>query len=77
MIATLAVTVLSLCYLTPNYLTTFAAFLQPIAVGAGLHHGTETQKITHYSLLRTLEDGFHLNPLGAAARTTGIGRLGG
>ena len=48
-----------------------------IAVAAGLHHGTDTQKITHYSLLRTLEDGFHLNPLGAAARTTGIGRLGG
>jgi len=34
--ATLAVMVLSLCYLTPNYLTTFAAFLQPIVIGAGL-----------------------------------------
>ena len=36
MTATLVVTVLSLVYLTPNYLTTFAAFLQPMTVGAGL-----------------------------------------
>jgi acid phosphatase len=48
-----------------------------IAVGAGLRPGTNAQKITHYSLLRTLEDGFHLTPLGGAARTTGISRLGG
>jgi len=36
LVATLGVTVLSLCYLTPNYLTTFAAYLQPLAIGTGL-----------------------------------------
>jgi hypothetical protein len=30
------VSLLSLCYLTPNYITSFAAFLQPLTVGAGL-----------------------------------------
>lgn len=48
-----------------------------IAVGAGVRAGPVHQRITHYSLLRTIEDAYRLRPLGAAARARGIARLGG
>jgi acid phosphatase len=48
-----------------------------IAVGAGVRRGRVPQRITHYNVLRTLEDAFHLPALGRAAHARGIGRLGG
>jgi phosphatidylinositol-3-phosphatase len=48
-----------------------------IAVGAGVRRERVAQRITHYSMLRTIEDAYHLRPLGAAAHARGIVRLGG
>jgi hypothetical protein len=48
-----------------------------IAVGAGVRRGRAHQRVTHYNLLRTLEDAYHLRPLGNAASARGIARLGG
>jgi acid phosphatase len=40
--------------------------------GAGVRPGTYSQKITHYNVLRTLEDLYGLAPLGAAASAAPI-----
>ena len=48
-----------------------------IAVGSGVARGRDAQAITHYSVLRTLEDAFGLGPLGAAAQAVPITALGG
>ncbi|MDQ6848572.1 MAG: alkaline phosphatase family protein [Actinomycetota bacterium] len=48
-----------------------------IAVGSGVHGGRQADPITHYRVLRTLENAFGLNPLGAAGATSGIAALGG
>ena len=47
-----------------------------IAVGYGVRTGTDTEPITHYRLLRTLEDAYGLAPLGGAQTTTAIASLG-
>jgi hypothetical protein len=48
-----------------------------IAVGAGVRAGPAHQRITHYNVLRTIEDAYRLRPLGEAAHVRGIARLGG
>ena len=40
--------------------------------GAGVRPGTSTERIDHYRLLRTIEDMYHLAPLGHARSTTPI-----
>jgi len=48
-----------------------------IAVGYGVRAGTDTEPITQYRLLRTLEAAYRLAPLGSARATTAIASLGG
>jgi acid phosphatase len=45
--------------------------------GAGVPRRTDNQHITHYDLLRTLEQGYGLAPLGGAAQAAGIRALTG
>jgi acid phosphatase len=40
--------------------------------GAHVKHGVYNDKITHYSLLRTIEDSFGVRPLGGAAKVPAI-----
>jgi acid phosphatase len=56
---------------------TSANHIATVVVGAGVRPGPSSQRIDHYSLLRTLEDMYGLPPLGkaaAAAPLTGIWR---
>lgn len=46
-----------------------------IAVGAGVARGSSSQRVDHYSLLRTLEDAYGLSHLGHAAGATAIRAL--
>lgn len=46
-----------------------------IAVGAGVRHGVSAQRATLYSLLRTIEDGFGLRHLHAAASAPALRAL--
>lgn len=46
-----------------------------IAVGAGVTQGRSAQRVDHYDLLRTLEDGFGVQPLGAARHATDLHAL--
>lgn len=47
-----------------------------IAVGAGVTRGKIEQRVSHYSVLRTLEDAYGLKPLGHAASATPVRALG-
>lgn len=46
-----------------------------IAVGAHVQSGRQDQRITHYSMLRTLEDAYGLAPLGQAAQADAVTAL--
>ena len=46
-----------------------------IAVGQGLGHHRSGQRIDHYNLLRTIENGLHLPPIGAARHARAIRAL--
>ena len=48
-----------------------------IAVGAGVHRGVSSARMNHYRLLRTIEDGFGLHPLGHSAQVSRIPALSG
>jgi phosphatidylinositol-3-phosphatase len=39
-----------------------------LIAGAGIRPGTRTERIDHYTILRTIEDLYGLSPIGAAAR---------
>ena len=47
-----------------------------IAVGYGVRRGRSSQRVDHYSLLRTIEDGLRLPPLGHARSAQPITALG-
>ncbi|MFL6145153.1 MAG: hypothetical protein ACJ72N_25225 [Labedaea sp.] len=46
-----------------------------IVVGARIRSGVRSERITHYTVLRTLEEAFGLPALGAAASTQPITNL--
>jgi phosphatidylinositol-3-phosphatase len=43
-----------------------------LVAGSGVRPGTRTERIDHYTLLRTLEDLYGLSPIGAAARAVPV-----
>ncbi|WP_304046961.1 alkaline phosphatase family protein [Jatrophihabitans endophyticus] len=55
---------------------TAANRIPTIAVGAGVRRGVSRQRITHYSVLRTLEDAYGLSRLGHAAHASDVHALG-
>ncbi|WP_432968336.1 alkaline phosphatase family protein [Dactylosporangium sp. CA-233914] len=48
-----------------------------VVVGAGVRPGDRTERIDHYTILRTIEDLYGLPPLGAAAQATPLKVLSG
>jgi phosphatidylinositol-3-phosphatase len=46
-----------------------------LAVGAGVQRGIWSDRVDHYRLLRTLDNGLHIRPIGRAAKVASIPEL--